>query len=238
MSNGKAETRAEDWTVRRDTHWYRRDAIRLLRNLQLKAELLPVAVSWEHVNVRAKEISELSRCAADFVSCLESGNQDGDATIDLAYALRASRTLLRALASPEVELDFQITQLPAVATLAPVAFEQILINLVDNAKNAGAKRLMFELQVEPYLEGDTVADGGFATLTALDNGPGISERMLDQVTEKFFADDDPKWFGEGLKLINFTARSAGGYLAVWNDNEYGLAVIVRIPVERHQTSAI
>ncbi|MEM6818587.1 MAG: HAMP domain-containing sensor histidine kinase [Pseudomonadota bacterium] len=237
MSKGNTQSLAAGWTVGRDTRWFQRDAIRLLKNVQSKAELLPVAVSWEHVNVHAKEISELSRCAADFVGCLESSNQDDHPTVDLAHTLRTSRTLLRALASPEIELDFQITQLPAIATLSPVAFEQILINLVDNAKNAGAKRLTFELQVEPYLEGETVADGGFATLTALDNGPGISEQMLDQVTEKFFADNDPQWFGEGLKLINFTARNAGGYLAVWNDSEYGLAVNVRIPVERHEAPA-
>ena len=77
-----------------------------------------------------------------------------------------------------------------------------ILDIVQNSLHAGADKIVIEM-IENTKEGTL-------KLTITDNGSGMDQEMLDQVTDPFFTSSTTKKVGLGLPLLKQNAEQTGG----------------------------
>jgi signal transduction histidine kinase len=99
----------------------------------------------------------------------------------------------------------------AEAMIAPDALKQILVNLVQNSRDANTAD-------EPAAIGIAIRDhGAHVSVDVMDNGPGISPDILNRVFDPFFTTKDAvHGVGLGLFVAEGLVRSAGGSITAKN----------------------
>lgn len=136
---------------------------------------------------------------------------------------------LRHLSSiaPEV----QVTPAPvATAYFDRSQLEQVLINLLKNAKEAGGAPEQITLEV-------SVAKDGSATFRVADRGSGMSEQVMANATLPFYSTKE-RGSGLGLALCREIAEAHGGMIRLKNRDGGGLEVTVILPgFERRELAA-
>ena len=103
-----------------------------------------------------------------------------------------------------------------------VLLQRALINLLDNARHHGRPPVVVRLQ----------ADGGHATLTVRDHGPGIAPEQRETLLRPFYrgaSDRGVPGTGLGLPVVERCVRRHGGEMQLL-DAAPGLAVRLRFPL--------
>jgi two-component system C4-dicarboxylate transport sensor histidine kinase DctB len=124
----------------------------------------------------------------------------------LATAGRAAQTLVVELSGDE----------EATAAVSPDALKQILLNLVQNAREAAgveSRRGGARARVEIVVAGSE----GEVTIDVRDDGPGIPTAILPRIFDPFFTTKGvPHGVGLGLFVAEGLARTAGGRMSAGN----------------------
>ncbi len=108
------------------------------------------------------------------------------------------------------------------ALAVPGAVEQVLDNVLDNA-------------IDHSPPGSTVltrmrSDGGWCTITVVDEGPGLPPAERALATQRFWRGDGARpGSGLGLAIARALATASGGDLTVEEAETGGLAVTLRLP---------
>ncbi|MBW8638777.1 HAMP domain-containing protein [Hoeflea sp. WL0058] len=110
-----------------------------------------------------------------------------------------------------------------IVTVRPKAFTRLVTNLVSNAWRY-ADHVDIQVQV----------NRSWLTITVNDDGPGIPEKMREEVFKPFFRLDearnqDTSGTGLGLSIARDIARSHGGDIRLSTSPQGGLQAIVRVP---------
>jgi two-component system OmpR family sensor kinase len=160
------------------------------------------------------EVERLRRLTQDFLDLAREPTLMRAPT-DLAQSgADAARAL--ACSHPEVAVELA---LPEVALDADAArLRQVLLNLLSNAAQAGASRVL--------LRGE-VADG-FARVVVEDNGPGIDPALRDGLFEPF-ATGRADGTGLGLAISRQIAERHGGSLRLVPSKGGGAIFELRLP---------
>jgi signal transduction histidine kinase len=109
----------------------------------------------------------------------------------------------------------------APALLDPSLMEQVLINLVKNARESGGPADEVTVSV------GQAADGG-SVLRVLDRGRGMGEDELRRALVPFYT-SKPEGTGLGLPLSSEIVEAHGGRLQLENREGGGLVVTCRLP---------
>jgi signal transduction histidine kinase len=146
-----------------------------------------------------------------------------DASAERLQQRAAQADLLVEIAADDMARD-------AVVVVDPVAVEQILFNLVDNACKYAAAASDRRLHV------DAVIDAGAAVIAVRDHGPGIPAAMHREVFRPFsrpldHATPNIPGVGLGLALCQRLARSIRGELRI-GPCQGGAAFELRLPIAR------
>lgn len=102
----------------------------------------------------------------------------------------------------------------------PTQMEQVLINLVKNAREAGAPSESIELHVEAYA-------GGWR-IQVMDRGAGMTDEVLRVALLPFFS-TKPSGAGLGLTICREVVEAHGGRISLANREGGGLAATLWIP---------
>ena len=123
-------------------------------------------------------------------------------------------------------LVFDAPDTPVHGLWDRVRVDQLLMNLIANAMKYGSGR-----PIEVSLR----HDGGFATLTVRDHGPGIAPDDMERIFKRFERATSVRnygGFGLGLYVAREVARAHGGSIDVQNMADGGACFTVRLPVTR------
>ncbi len=106
--------------------------------------------------------------------------------------------------------------------------EQVLINLISNSIDA----LKNKKVKTPILQIISKLNNGNCLINFIDNGPGISEDIIDRIFDPFFTTKD---FGEGmglgLAITQNIIHGLEGSIAVENNQDGGACFTVALPAE-------
>jgi two-component system cell cycle sensor histidine kinase/response regulator CckA len=141
--------------------------------------------------------------------------------VDLSRTLREMEPMLTTLTQGKAELRIERTPTPALVSVDPSQVEQVILNLVVNARDAtspGGGQVHVKLSVEP----ETVL------LIVVDQGAGMDAATREQVFEPFFT---TKLHGSGLGLstVYSIVQQAGGSVTVESAEGQGSTFSVRLP---------
>jgi two-component system cell cycle sensor histidine kinase/response regulator CckA len=137
---------------------------------------------------------------------------------DLHLALAHAQPLLQAAAGPTTRLE--LASAPgAWSSLEPDQLERLLVNLVVNARDAGATRVRVE-----------VGGGAELVLTVSDDGAGMDATTRDRVFEPFFTTKPAgRGLGLGLPSVRSLVAQVGGAVTVESAPGQGTTFRVTLP---------
>jgi signal transduction histidine kinase/DNA-binding response OmpR family regulator len=157
---------------------------------------------------------------------------------DLNELVRNIDDLLR----PVTREDIELVTLPAcdlaMVKVDPGQFEQVLLNLVINARDAmpeGGKLTIETANVhldQEYVRQNFSGDSGqYAMFSVRDNGTGITEEVKSHIFEPFFTTKEPgKGTGLGLSTCYGIVKHSGGHIDVNSEPGKGTIFRVYLPV--------
>lgn len=156
--------------------------------------------------------------------------------LDLRRAVESSLPMLRALAGRNVRvvavLDPELW--PIVAD--PVQIDQILLNLLVNARNAMPDDGAVTIQAANVCAGDDegVDPGEYVRLAVSDTGSGVAADVLERMFEPFYsAQRSGEGVGLGLSTCRYLARQLGGEISVATVLGGGTTFSVLLPRAGH-----
>jgi PAS domain S-box-containing protein len=154
-------------------------------------------------------------------------------------------TMLKRLIGEHIELTTGFDPaLPAVhADVGQI--EQVLINLVVNARDAMAEgghititTATAHLDENALIGRDRVKAGAYVVLAVSDTGAGMDQRTKDRLFEPFFTTKAPgKGTGLGLAAVLGIVTQSGGYVAVESVLLRGTSFKVYLPAAQPQNGA-
>jgi|GEM_PF-4024732 len=158
-------------------------------------------------------------------------NQPGQnaASLSPLPLIKEAVKMLSATIPASIRIDtFFEENLPDIAIDA-VAFHQILVNLVINARDAigekGTITISLEQAQAEHVECAacrSVFSGQFVRLTVSDSGEGIPPNVLPRIFEPFFTTKEiGKGSGMGLAMVHGLVRRAGGHFQVESTPGHG-----------------
>jgi two-component system NtrC family sensor kinase len=121
-----------------------------------------------------------------------------------------------------VRADLQV-----FAAISPDALKQVLLNLVQNAREAMHQA---RLPGQPRIDIAVRSSAGRVEIRVLDNGPGIPREVLPRIFDPFFTTKDRvQGVGLGLFVAEGIVRAAGGRLTALNRPEGGAEFRIELP---------
>jgi nitrogen-specific signal transduction histidine kinase/CheY-like chemotaxis protein len=163
---------------------------------------------------------------------------DGRATyIDLNRVLGDLRAMLLRVIREDIRLTLQPASRPAMVLLDPHDVEQMILNLVINARDAlplgGQITIDLEVGHHPIKAGDTgdVALREVVRLRVSDTGLGMTPEVRAHLFEPFFTTKDVgQGTGLGLAFVDGVVRHHHGAIDVVSTPEQGTTFSIYLPV--------
>ena len=144
---------------------------------------------------------------------------------DLAGLVREVAEVSQAVA-PEFTVDVQASA-PVHTLIDPVRIEQVLVNLIDNARKYSPAGTRIDISVLPDPEAIRVS--------VRDHGQGIPEEERERIFERFHRlarDQNGAGLGLGLHISREIVRRHGGDLMVEAPEDGGSRFVMRLPLQK------
>jgi PAS domain S-box-containing protein len=178
----------------------------------------------EDVSEDIEQALRATRSAAELTSrLLAVGRRKRVATtrVDLAALASVNMRMLRAAIPENVNIVFEPPSEACFVQVDAAEFEQVLINLCVNARDAMPQGGTLRVWVEP--DGDE-----HVLLSVADDGVGIPKEDLTRVFEPFFS-TKATGSGLGLAVAAGIVAAHGGTLVAESDGVRGSTMRVRLP---------
>jgi PAS domain S-box-containing protein len=193
----------------------------------------PVRESLDQVRTAADRAALLTRQLLTF-----SRSQLTEASVfSLNDVVRDLQDMLRRLIGEDVRLEQRIADGHGLVNADRGQVEQVLLNLVINARDAldGGGRIVIETQYvtldDEYVRTHPDATiGEFVALVVSDNGTGMTEDVRTHLFEPFFTTKGPgKGTGLGLATSYGIAQQYGGHIGVYSEQGVGTTMRLYLP---------
>jgi two-component system, cell cycle sensor histidine kinase and response regulator CckA len=157
--------------------------------------------------------------------------------IDLGDVVTSIEAMLRRLIREDVVLDVAIGPDHGFVRADRSQIEQVIVNLVINARDAMPKGGRIEVriagvEIEPDDTGPMVEiePGSWVVLTVRDTGVGVPEELRSQIFEPFFTTKAPgSGSGLGLSTVYGIVKQSGGHILVDSTDGEGATFLVFLP---------
>ncbi len=160
--------------------------------------------------------------------------------MDLNHAVSELETMLGRLLPENIELRTRLYPVLAWVRADPGQIEQVLLNLVINARDAmpDGGKLVIETSHVQIEEGSTpehalLGPGPYVRLTVSDTGIGMDKATQARIFEPFFTTKGPeKGTGLGLATVYGIVKQSGGHVSVESEVGTGSTFTVYLPAAK------
>ena len=155
--------------------------------------------------------------------------------LDLNAIVRGLESLLQRLVGADVQLETVLAPSIGLIRADPGHIEQVIINLVLNARDALAQGGTLtvetsERHVAPPARGPGARPGLYVVLAVNDNGSGMDEATQARLFEPFFTTKEAaQGTGLGLAIVHGIVKSSGGMIRLSSEPGAGTSVRLFFP---------
>jgi len=190
-------------------------------------------------------ITECSHRAADLTrQLLAFGRQQvlNPVVVAPMTAIRNLRPMLEQLLPENVQLGIEVQQADACVLVDPGQLEQVVMNLVLNARDAMPDGGRIRVSVHttdvdeahfarhPQARHPQAQHGPHVVIAVTDSGPGIADSVLPHIFEPFFTTKDQgKGTGLGLASVHGIVTQSRGHITVRDEPTGGTTFCVFLP---------
>ncbi len=171
-------------------------------------------------------VEEAARCGDIVKSILQFSRKEPMSRWqgDLNDAVRRSVNLMRPQVSRrDAAIRTELCGEKLLVALNPVAIDQILVNLVENAALSSDESI--EIRIE------TERRGRSAIIVVSDDGPGMDRAVLDHAFDPFFTTRlDRGGTGLGLSVVHGLVKDLGGEIEIESSEGAGVRVEIDLPL--------
>jgi PAS domain S-box-containing protein len=188
-------------------------------------QLIQKRANDDLVRLNAQEISRASQRASEFSKQLLAYSRPKSRRLEPVspnVVIRDFSLFVSRLLGDRAELVTNLERDIPLVTADPVQIEQILVNLVANARDAmpNGGTLIVRTKRTCILEpvqaiGSVIGPGEYVTLSVSDTGKGIDPTTLSHIFEPFFTTKaEGRGTGLGLATVARTVKALNGHIAV------------------------
>ncbi len=179
----------------------------------------------DRLDLASQQVEQASRIIGDLRSFVRGTVNPEIQAFDVDEAVRNACALMDyGLSQAGVTLTHRAANdLPPVQ-VDPFRLQQILVNLINNARDAGARTI--------ELETGTVRtdDRSFVRVVVLDTGPGIPPDVMEKLFHSFVTTKPKgKGTGLGLRICRRLVEEMGGEITAWNRDGGGACFQILLP---------
>jgi two-component system, cell cycle sensor histidine kinase and response regulator CckA len=157
--------------------------------------------------------------------------------VDLNHTIVSLQTMLSRLIREDIILSCDLAPEPAVIRIDPTQLEQVIVNLVLNARDAlpAGGHIRLEVGHVPRSQMEMLPDhmaavGDYVRLRVVDDGVGISPEARAHLFEPFFTTKEVgKGTGLGLASVYGIVRQSHGFIAVESHPGTGSVFTMHFP---------
>ena len=156
---------------------------------------------------------------------------------ELGEVIAGMDTMLRRLIGPEIEFELVRRSTPTMVIADLAQIEQLVLNLVINARDAMPDGGRLVVSVDEVDVGQSIAlahlegrVGRYARLSVADTGTGIDDKTRARLFEPFFTTKEQgKGTGLGLSIVYGIVKQSGGYISVLSEPGHGATFLIYLP---------
>ena len=154
-------------------------------------------------------------------------------TLELNHVVTAMQRLLGRLIGEHLTLDVKLSTVPLFVRLDPTQLEQIVINLVTNARDAmtrGGSVTIETARVDLEQPDDGLAPGSYVRLLVADTGIGMDPETQKHLFEPFFTTKSVgQGTGLGLATVYGIVEQCGGAIRIRSKADEGSTFCIYFP---------
>lgn len=198
------------------------------------AELLDMTLPEEsELREYIKRITETVENAGSLTSQLLAFSRQKTArpaSIDIEEAITELQKMLSRLLTDRIDFHLALSGKSPRIFIDPVQFQQIIMNLVVNARDAMGDGGTLTIA--------TAVDSGEVTLEVRDTGTGMDETILDHVYEPFFTTkEEGQGTGLGLSTVYSIVQEANGEIGISSSKGEGTTVQIRFALHTEDSES-
>jgi signal transduction histidine kinase len=157
--------------------------------------------------------------------------------LDLNAMLQDMEGTLKRLLTDDMTLEMTLASHLGQVNVDPVQLDQVVMNLVINARDAVGRGGRIQVETTNYelrdgaeLGDPTLRPGPFVILRVSDNGQGIAPEVMSRLFEPFFTTKAPdKGTGLGLATVFGIVKQSGGHIQVTSTLGKGARFTIYLP---------
>jgi PAS domain S-box-containing protein len=156
--------------------------------------------------------------------------------LDVNEVIRRMQRMIGRLLGEEIQLTVRLGQELPPISFDPWQVEQILLNLVVNARDAMPRGGQLSIETTNRYVPESVPHGGapelrkHVVLSVSDSGAGMTEEVRSHLFEPFYTTKEPgKGTGLGLAMVYGAVRQNGGRIEVESELGRGTTFTIYLP---------
>lgn len=193
----------------------------------------PLWEEMEAIRIACRQGASLTRHMIAF----SRGRPSDVRAIDLNELVQSFQEGIAPLLGDDMTVDLQLASEPTTVMADRAQLEQVLINLVVNARDAMVAGGRLTLAISRLTTRGidtttaTLPEGTYALVSVSDTGTGMEETTLKHIFEPFFSTKAPEvGSGLGLATVDRIVHHAGGGIAVRSAPGGGSTFVIHLPL--------
>ncbi len=167
-------------------------------------------------------------------------------SVDLTERLRSLEPILRRTIGEQVSIVVTPSEEPSIAEVDPAQYDNAVLNLVLNARDAmpNGGTLLIEVETKTFDETYTSANaelepGTYVVTSVSDSGQGISQEDLSRLFDPFFTTKGiGQGSGLGLAMVWGFVKQSGGQVTVYSEPDLGATFRIYLPASTEPAAPV